>query len=191
MSRPDLKAARRQQVGAALLALAAREGLDGVSVRKVAAEAGCSPGAVQKYFATRDAMLSFALELAGERTWQRLSQVDTSGLPRDVVRAWLVATLPLDDERRAEARAWLEFAARAASSPAFAAVLAQTDATVRRMLSQFLQTTGDATGVRSDAVAHALVALCDGLAMQLLYNGDQVPVALHALDATLTVMLAQ
>ena len=193
MSGLELQTVRRQQVGEAVLRLAAREGLDGVSVRKVAAEAGCSPGAVQKYFATRDAMLFFALELAGERTWQRLSRVEVSGPLRDVVHAWLLATLPLDDERRAEARVWLEFAARASSSPAFATVLAEADATVRRTLSHFLQAAGDAgallPGLPGDAVAHLLVALCDGLAVQLLYDPDQAPAALHALDAALTVML--
>ena len=40
------------------------EGFEGVSVRKVAARAGVSIGAVQHHFPTKDAMLAAAMERA-------------------------------------------------------------------------------------------------------------------------------
>lgn len=55
---------QRRQIGAAVLRLASEQGLDEVSVRTVAAASGRSPGAVQKYFRTKDEMLAFAAELA-------------------------------------------------------------------------------------------------------------------------------
>ncbi|MEV4195749.1 TetR family transcriptional regulator, partial [Streptomyces toxytricini] len=91
---------QRRQIGAALLALAAERGLDQISVRTVAAASGRSAGAVQKYFRSKEEMLVFAAELAGERIEERMSRVD-AGLPlREALRALVRTVLPLDEERR-------------------------------------------------------------------------------------------
>ena len=196
LSRAAQKQVSRRRVGHALLDLAGKEGLAGASVRGVAAAAGCSPGAVQKYFTTSDEMLEFALDLAGERTAERLASVDTHGAVRDVVRGWIVATLPLDEERRAEARVWAEFAARAAGHPPFADTLALTDREVRAALAGVLDAARARGELAADlpvaAAAHALVAVSDGLAVQLLYDGadpDAVRAALAALDGALAALL--
>lgn len=127
-------------------------------------------------------LLAFALDLAGERTADRLAAIDRSGAVLHVVRRWLLATLPLDAERRAEGRIWLEFAARAASNRGFARTLTKTDFEVRDWLSGYLQHAQSldklARGVDTPTVAHALLALADGLAVQLLYAqaaGDEAP----------------
>lgn len=184
-------------MGGALLDLAAREGLAGVSVRKVAVEAGCSAGAVQKYFTDSDEMLAFALDLAGERSAQRLAEVDVDAPVRDFVRSWILATLPLDAARRAEARIWLEFAARAAGHPPFARTLTETDDAVRAALIDFLtaaRARGElAAGLDVVAATRVLLAVADGLAVQLLYERAPDPgssgAALAALDTALTVLL--
>ncbi|MGH3910171.1 MAG: TetR/AcrR family transcriptional regulator, partial [Pseudonocardiaceae bacterium] len=55
--------ARRTQIADALMRVAATKGLQAVSLRHVAHEAGVSAGMVQHYFRTKDEMMTFALEV--------------------------------------------------------------------------------------------------------------------------------
>ena len=70
--------ARRQEIADAVLRLAASQGLDAVTLRHVAAEAGVSMGRVQHYFATKDEMLLFAFQVISERYDYRRSTVITT-----------------------------------------------------------------------------------------------------------------
>jgi AcrR family transcriptional regulator len=120
--------ARRREIADALLRLAVTEGLESVSLRHVAAEAGVSMGAVQHYFRTKDEMLRFALEHQAQRREQRIvARLTAAGRPtvREIVRTCLLEVLPTDDESRAEWLAGIAFFIRAMRDPALAAVLAE------------------------------------------------------------------
>ena len=152
-----------------LLALIGEHGMAGVSVRSVAAAAGCSVGAVQKYFATKDEMLLFAADLAGEQTLDRIRSVDPNGPPRETVRQWLLATAPLDPESRAQSRVWLEFTTRAVAVPEFGRLVAETDQVVAAALAGYLaEIWSDTRGFDAQATADALIAVIDGLTLRLL-----------------------
>jgi len=97
----------------ALWRVAERAGLDGASVRRVAAEAGVSPGLVQHYFRTREQMLLFALESAAARMAARYDPTAERS-PQLAVRELLTQFLPLDGERRAEGWSLFTFLAEAA-----------------------------------------------------------------------------
>lgn len=56
------EAQRREEILQAARAVAARDGLEGLTVRKVAVEAGLSPGLVFFHFATKDVLLVALLE---------------------------------------------------------------------------------------------------------------------------------
>jgi AcrR family transcriptional regulator len=178
---------QRRHIGTALLRLVSERGLDEVSVRTVAAAAGRSPGAVQKYFRTKEEMLAFAAELAGERVERRMAGVDTSLPPRRARRARVLTTLPVDAERRAEATAQLAFAVHAAHHPRLAAIRRQVDEEVRQALAAWLEAAG--YGSHATAVADAVIALSDGLALRMLYapleHEHLLTVLDHALDALL------
>lgn len=193
MPRTVDRAQQRRQIGAAVLRLAAEQGLDEVSVRTVAAAAGRSPGAVQKYFRTKDEMLAFAAELAGERFEERMAAVER-GLPaREALRALVLATLPVDAERRAEAAAQLAFATRAAHHPGLGAIRRQVDQEVREALGGWLASAGHGRGPDPAAdclaLADAVLALSDGLALRLLYAPDDRDALLCALDRALEALL--
>lgn len=175
----------RRAIGAALLALAAERGLDAVSVRTVAARAGRSAGAVQKYFRTKNEMLGLALEMVAERTEQRLDEVDRSGTPVQVLRRLVLATLPLDPERRAEALVWAAFAVAAVHHPEFADVLRQVDDAVSADLARWLAGRTDDPQRAADAV----LAISDGLTLRLLYAPETAADLLPALDVTLAALL--
>lgn len=179
------RAEQRREIGAALLRVVARDGMEEVSVRAVAAEAGRSAGAVQKYFRTKDEMLGLALELAVERTEERFAAVDPTGSLHDVVRRYVMATLPLDDERRSEAQVWVAFTAKAMVHDEYAEVLRQIDREVREVLVALLANLPGDAGVLADGV----IALADGLASRMLYTRDQDDELLAALDVALSALL--
>ncbi|GAA4577301.1 TetR/AcrR family transcriptional regulator [Planotetraspora kaengkrachanensis] len=104
--------ARRRHIVDALLRIASRDGLDAVSLREVAAEAGVSMGMIQHYFATKDRMLMFALTQLNARIGERVAAAMDAPSPRAFLRAAILELLPLDDERRSEARIGLAFLAR-------------------------------------------------------------------------------
>ena len=65
---------RRAKLGAAVWRLASREGLEAVTVRRVAEEAGCSTGAVVHYFAGKEDLLLFAFSTVADRVRTRLAE---------------------------------------------------------------------------------------------------------------------
>ncbi|MFF5846482.1 TetR/AcrR family transcriptional regulator [Streptomyces massasporeus] len=178
---------QRRQIGAALLRLVAERGLDEVSVRTVAAATGRSPGAVQKYFRTKDEMLTFAAELAGERVERRMAEVDTTLPLRQALRDLILTTLPLDAERRAEVTAQLAFAVHAAHHPRLAVIRRQVDQDIGEALATWLESAGHEA--QAAAVADAVIALSDGLALRMLYSPQEHEHLLTVLDQALLTLI--
>lgn len=121
--------ARRRDIADALLQLAATAGLEAVSLRHVAAEAGVSMGAVQHYFRTKDDMLEFALAHMEKRREARIvARLSSLGRPptvREIVRTSLVEVLPTDEPSRSDYLAGVAFFIRALREPRMARVVAE------------------------------------------------------------------
>lgn len=117
---------RRQSLAEAVFAVIGSRGLEAVSLRDVADEAGVSMGAVQHYFASKDEMLLFALNHMRTRVLERLRSA-VEALPeasrRDTIRAGARVMLPVDEPGREEACVNLAFFARATVTPAYADLL--------------------------------------------------------------------
>ncbi|MFF0866892.1 TetR/AcrR family transcriptional regulator [Nonomuraea sp. NPDC003560] len=99
---------RREAIARALWRVVAQRGVAHLTTRVVAQEAGISLGQLQHYFASRAAMLSFAMDFASEQTSLRVEQ-GLAGLgdrphPRDVLRLTLSEMLPLHADARATSR---------------------------------------------------------------------------------------
>lgn len=101
---------RRRELADALWRIVASQGPAGVSIRSVAAEAGWSPGALRHYFPTREELLLFAMDLSEARAVERITHLHERLPPGlsllETVAAYAEQLVPLDDERRAEYRAW-------------------------------------------------------------------------------------
>ncbi|MGD3108746.1 TetR/AcrR family transcriptional regulator [Streptomyces sp. YGL11-2] len=99
---------RREVIARALWRVVEQHGVSHLSLREVAKEAGISHGALQHYFTSREAMLSFAMDLAYEqkslRVSQGLKELGDRPHPRDVLRVMLTETLPLHADARAASR---------------------------------------------------------------------------------------
>jgi AcrR family transcriptional regulator len=181
--------ARRTLIADALLRVAADRGLEGVSLRHVAAEAGVSAGMVQHYFRTKDEMMIFALEVVGENVEARLAAegLGESPAPGELVRALLVQLLPLDEPRRAEGRVALAFLAHAAVKPVIAAALRADTARFRAFVADGIraaQASGETPpDLDPDHAATALLALVEGLGIHVLGGHYSPELALAVFDA--------
>ncbi len=191
------RAERRRTIAEALLRVVARDGIEQVSVRTVAAEAGISAGAVQKYFATKEDMLRVAFELTGEFLVRRWASIDSEGPFIELLREHIVAALPLDEQRRAELVIVFAFTARAAAQPEWAHRLRRDYGDAHDLTTRFLQL-GQSNGevrddLDADRLADLVLALTDGFSARLLHtplHSPQHDELLASLDLALHELLA-
>ncbi|RIX50957.1 TetR family transcriptional regulator [Paenibacillus nanensis] len=108
---------RREQLAEAAWRVIRRDGVEGVSVRSVADEAGMSLGSLRHYFTTQSELLEFSMRLVSERVNQRIQNIRYSGNPRQDVEAIVGELVPLDEERLAECEVWLAFVGSALAHP--------------------------------------------------------------------------
>jgi AcrR family transcriptional regulator len=182
---------RRELLADALMRLAAARGLEEVSLRHVAAEAGVSTGMVQHYFRTKDEMMTFALGMVMDRIRER-SQAEVAPVsPRELVRGLLLQVLPLDGTRRLENHVVLAFLAYAAVKPSIASGLREVATETRTFLADQLRAAGPADGVDPERAAAGLLALVDGLGLQLLWRQYAEEDAVAALDAQLALLFGK
>ena len=184
--------AQRALIADALMRVAATRGLEAVSLRHVAAEAGVSTGMVQHYFRTKDEMMVFALDMVSAGVKARLEAGDQRVVPtpRDLVRALLLQMLPLDEQRSTEGKVALAFLSYAAVRPHVAAELRQNTAQMRAFFADQIRATSPAErGVDPERAATALLALVDGLGVHVLGGHYSPDDALAALDQYLDSIL--
>jgi AcrR family transcriptional regulator len=184
---------RRERIASALMRVAARDGLEGVSLRNVAAEAGVTSGMVQHYFPSKDEMMAFAMRSASARYEARIDQAvaslgaDATG--REVVGAILMALLPADEGQEADGRVALAFQSYAATRRAAAARLGHDDTELRAFIADRVREARAAAAARADIdpvlAATGLLATAEGLGVQLLSTDLTVDVAAAALQAQL------
>jgi AcrR family transcriptional regulator len=159
--------ARRQAIAEAVWALIAREGLEAVSVRNVARDAGLSTGSVRHVFATQAELLAFAMRTLGERLGRRLAALPPAATPLEAAEAMLGQIVPLDAERQTEADVWFAFIARARVDPELRALGEQADALLRELVRQALEPLEPAD---LELAVETVYALVDGLTLHAVLN---------------------
>lgn len=92
------------------------EGVESASIRRVAAEAGMSAGALRHYFSTQDEMLLFIMNYYLEEGKKRSQNKEWSEKPLRAVEEVLLELVPIDDEKKAETSVWWIFALRSLTS---------------------------------------------------------------------------
>ncbi|MGV4927860.1 TetR family transcriptional regulator (plasmid) [Streptomyces sp. BHT-5-2] len=185
--------ARRQEISAALWRLANTRGVDGVSLRDVAAEAGISLGRIQHYFRTKDELLLFALRhinaKATERIAQRIQALKAEPTPREVLRACCAGMLPLDAESRAGLLVGAAYYSRAVHDPALSAEARDGIPKLRDFFADQLRLAAERGELPPERAtedeAMLLIALSDGLASYVLLGIHGPEQALALLDRQL------
>ncbi|MGJ6968302.1 TetR/AcrR family transcriptional regulator [Streptosporangium sp. G11] len=167
---------RRRQLTEALLRIAGTRGLQAVSMREIAAEAGVSLRVVQYYFTDKQALLDSGLTELTARLDRRVKQraaATAGGLStRGVFEAVLSAILPTDEQSRLDSLAWTAYYTAALTDPALAAAaLTQPDA-LEDFLTTRLTTAQQAGDLASDrdprTEVATLLALANGLTASIL-----------------------
>jgi AcrR family transcriptional regulator len=187
---------RRQRIASALMDVAAAEGLEGVSLRHVAAQAGVTSGMVQHYFPSKDAMIGFAMRTAIARYAARieaaLASLGSAPEAGAAVTAVLTTLLPHSDEERRDAQVAVAFQSYAASHPEAADELGRDNALLRAFLAEQLSLrAGDrTTTIDCERAAVALLAMTDGLAIHVVCARLPVKTATAALHAQIATTLA-
>ena len=147
-----------------------KDGWDGVSLRKVAAEAGVSMGMVQHYFTTKDEMLRFAIEMMAEDTRQRIrrriAELSEPPTPRLLVETVLTEMIPYPGRRATEAEAAKVWIRRFLLRPESQAALSQGAADLRAALTAQILLARPGEQADAERDADTLIALLDGL----IYN---------------------
>ncbi|QMV21351.1 TetR family transcriptional regulator [Streptomyces sp. SCUT-3] len=174
---------RRRRVIEAVYALADEHGLEGVTLRDVARQAGMSMGAVQRSFRTKDEMLALALAHVSEAFAARVRAAADEPSPPAPALARVAGDLALlGAERRPEAQVWLAFVARAAVTPAMAGILRDGYPAVQGLLAGLVREAAG-TAVDAELEARTLLALADGLTVQVLLGQLGQDEARRILDA--------
>ena len=108
--------ARRREIVEASWEVIAGEGLDGLTLRKIAAAAGCTTGRLTHYFADREELVLAALRAVYDAAAARMAEArDAGGPPRQNLLRMLEEALPLDETRLREWKIWIAFWAAAAA----------------------------------------------------------------------------
>ncbi len=107
---------RRREIVEASWQVIAGEGLDGVTMRKIAAAADCTTGRLTHYFANREELVLAALRAVYDAAASRMAVARAAdGTPRQRLLRMLEETLPLDDARLREWKIWIAFWGAAAA----------------------------------------------------------------------------
>lgn len=185
---------RRRLFAAAALSVISRDGLEGLTLREVAREAGFTTGALTHYFQSKDEMLIAASEQAAEQVRAPMEEVALESSARQALRHLLYTALPTTTVMKARWRFWVAFWERAAHSPQVNRVMQERYREWSGRIASLIrraQEQGEAhTNLDADLAARELVALVDGIGVQVLIAGKMAaPAQRQFIDSLLEARL--
>jgi AcrR family transcriptional regulator len=161
---------RRKRLVEAVWALAVRGGIEHVTLRKVAGEAGVSMGQVQHYYSSMHALVRDALDRAVQAVNTNIENtVRAAGTtdPEALLRACLHALVSPDEESTRLMRFSLAAAGRAVSDPTMARVLAPGDDELLSFTAGLITAARRARGVEPSGEERTDADICWSLATSL------------------------
>jgi TetR/AcrR family transcriptional regulator, transcriptional repressor of bet genes len=168
-------AARRQSLIEATLQCLRRFGHEGVSVRRIAACAGVSPGLINHHFPSTSRLIAASYEALARSLLDSIQRYahDSSAEPRERLRRFFQASFAPDLLDPQLFSAWLVFWSLASHSPAVRRVHDRTYGEYRDTLESLLRqlrSSARAPPFRLKAAAIGLAALLDGLWVEASLN---------------------
>jgi AcrR family transcriptional regulator len=168
---------RKDQIAEAAWRIIRSQGLDSVSVRNVAEEAGLSVGSLRHDFETQSELIVYAMMLLSSRVHERIANLSYTGSPRNHIEMIIAELLPLDDVRTAEAEIWFAYAGKALTDPAIRQISQQTHQELyvgfRKMIGLLVHENLTRKGLDQEAETRRLHALVDGLVLHALTSPDK------------------
>ncbi len=161
---------RRKLFAAAALAVISREGLEGLTMREVAKEAGFTTGALTHYFQSKDELLIAASEAGADIVRPEMDSAATAASARVALRELLYTVLPTSAAMKAQWRFWIAFWERAAHSPPVQRLMRERYFEYTNRVATLVrrsQEQGEAPReIEADRVAREIIALIDGIGVQ-------------------------
>ncbi|WP_106396730.1 TetR/AcrR family transcriptional regulator [Actinocorallia populi] len=181
---------RRRQIAEAVWRLAARGGLEDVTLRQVAAEAAVSARLLQYYFGTRDDLLLAALEIlnadAEHRARERVAALGDDPAPRAVLRGVLMELLPLDEERRTRHLVYVAYFVRMLRDESLGEIARNAPPALEDLITALITGAREQGHVPPDVDARReaalLLAAADGLQTGMLLGQRTSESALSLID---------
>ena len=187
---------RRTVFANAALQVITRLGIEGLTVREVAREAGYTTGALTHYFRSKDELLIAASEHAAYVSRGDMDQVAEHSSALEGLRRLVYSVLPTSALTRDRWRFWMAFWERAAHSPEVGKVMRERYREWTKRLTGLLkraQQDGEiGANLNVDHAARELVALIDGIAVQVLIGSSRFtgPLQRQYVDSLLDLRLS-
>jgi AcrR family transcriptional regulator len=185
---------RRDEIARAAVRVAAAQGLQRVSFREVAAEAGMSVALVQHYFGTKanllGAMLDGCSTELGGRALQRISELGADQGPLDRISCIAAGFLPTDAGSRDAMSLYLSFAVAALTDRTLRGTQAFRDEEALRQLVADELTQAQSAGCLIDGIdpsteARAVISMILGLSLSVLLDATTPADAVETVEAHL------
>jgi AcrR family transcriptional regulator len=176
MPRQVDRAERREVISEAVWQIVSEHGLDGLTLRAVAAAAGCTTGMVTHYFRDKKALLSHARSVMHRRMADRIDALPAQGSPRDTLHLVAEQALPLDAERRLETVVWTYFQLSTRTDPDLLHQHTVSHASWVRRLTGLVRDAMPGPEARDlEWRVQSLVACLDGLAINAVTDPGAYP----------------
>ncbi|AFU00632.1 TetR/AcrR family transcriptional regulator [Nocardia brasiliensis] len=183
---------RRQSILEAVFAIVDTDGVEGMSIRNVAQQAGVSIGRVQHYFPAKEDLLAAAFtsiaEVGGKRVQEQVAAAG-AGDPVATLRAILAETIPRTAADHRRFRIMQAFETHALPRPSLAAQVTQGYDGLIDLIALLLSRTA-ATGLDFAEAARELLALSTGLAGLTLTGNITPEQAQHIVFARLDAFVS-
>jgi len=158
---------RRRKIAEAALDVIAREGLDAATIRRIAAELGCSTTVITHYFADKQELLLWAYRALAQQAHDWIDEVAVRD-PTDLAGC-LLAMSAADEASERRWRVYVAFWDRAARDSQFAeAQRLHMDIALKRIANFVRARIGDRDDVTS--ISLLLNALVHGISVQALID---------------------
>lgn len=158
---------RRFEIVAGLWQVVADQGIEGVSLRSVAARSGVSMGRVQHYFGTKDALVIAGIDLLVKQAV--IGYEATEGRPpRDRLLHVLLQQIPDTEAGRIGVTVWYAYVAKAMTHAAVREILAEAIRVGVEECTRHVQAVDDLGEPEARVRARELLALSDGLTLRVL-----------------------
>ncbi|VEH71197.1 HTH-type transcriptional repressor KstR2 [Arachnia propionica] len=158
---------RRREIAQAVWAVIAERGIEGVTLRSVAAEAGVSVGRIQHYYASREELVRDSCRELLKAATQRFEAVDDT-TPVEKLRRLVLGRIPATPEFAIGTSIWLAYEAKSVDDPVIAELVQRGHAGGVQEAAALLSECGVAD---ASAVALRLMATAEGLAIRVLVGG--------------------
>lgn len=167
----------------------AGKGIEHLTIRAVAAEAGCTTGLVMHRFPGRKALLAHARDLLHARTRDRVERLEAeAATPRAALRAILAQGMALTEESAQEALVWMGFLAASVGDAALIDLHRRNNRVWRERVARLVAAGApDWPSDRVDTAVFALVSATEGAAQLACFDPETYDAA--AQEAVLDSML--